>query len=1004
MKKGSALLIVIGMLAFMVMSAVAFSMFMRQNRLPSSFLRQKVTSAQLVKAALAGAMSEIDSAIGDDPYPYDSRDNNVSRRNSNYWHNRVLMPGNNQSSDGDTTATLTLEALAYLPAPLVNTVRYWSRHTSTAEWRSLGYDAGRYAFTAVNVSDYFDINRMRADVMRDSSPSNRISMAYLFENDNHTGPGELSPAAFDRFVTQAETDTYKTRFVSLADFNLALGKKGAGGMRSPFCDFIDRGYADFYGPNLEEAKMQKFVTDSWYPATNTTANALVLTDRRRGQPFDGIEESLDELQKWNRGNEAFKLFTKRLDLASLGALYDYVDEDHIPISLAIPTIEQAPMLTGMRFTGRGFGLKLKIEGSAAVEKNNGTVRERSYIWTVDSLGEDTKVNVSCCGVYPFKRETGAEGMKANQYEVQSRVKVFLSREPLVSTRGSDLEGGSLFKTGGVSGRNWVKEEAMLNTKKGYYVGVGETDVGLGGTVKTEDDTLFDANFAVEIPENAIRGAQVYAVVVTERKNPETGQWEVDKTATKFAPDLITKPLVYLDAKGETHTVDFAKGDTPQLYLSCVAWTRVWDGSNTYDLVPATLADDQMYNGFKSSSSGSSEGGMVNEALCGDREPIVPVSTKSAVFDCARLAEECMAEAMKLPDLGAESVAGMPKDKVEQPTLAIYCDDPRYNWAPEDWYEATGGDVRSSEWLMTAEDRCNGSNKRPGDIFQFVSNRGYLQSMGELQFLPYVRSFRDDGSTPVDLFEDVSLSGKPFADRSEDSLAHRNYAWRTHWLFGDAGRRDLGEENPYNWGIYDSIGGMAVNPFGDRDLMMAAIANTPYDWIKTFRDPEDNGKPLTIDEGRKYCFGPASSEARIEWEELKTICRNLSNRIRNAGRNWETEWASWSGGDGWGTGKNDRFFGVELDNFHDVDRKFLFSYWKNCFANNQQLFLVFVRAEPTVMGGASAGHTPAQLGARAVALVWREPESTIQDQEAGTNGGQASRPHRMRILFYHQFDY
>ena len=56
MRKGSALLIVLGMLAFMVISAVAFSAFMRFSRMPSSYLRRTSSSRHLVKAALAEAI------------------------------------------------------------------------------------------------------------------------------------------------------------------------------------------------------------------------------------------------------------------------------------------------------------------------------------------------------------------------------------------------------------------------------------------------------------------------------------------------------------------------------------------------------------------------------------------------------------------------------------------------------------------------------------------------------------------------------------------------------------------------------------------------------------------------------------------------------------------------------------------------------------------------------------------------------------------------------------
>ena len=51
----------------------------------------------------------------------------------------------------------------------------------------------------------------------------------------------------------------------------------------------------------------------------------------------------------------------------------------------------------------------------------------------------------------------------------------------------------------------------------------------------------------------------------------------------------------------------------------------------------------------------------------------------------------------------------------------------------------------------------------------------------------------------------------------------------------------------------------------------------------------------------------------------------------------------------------------------------------------------------MMGGGSARATPPQLGARAVALVWRDPTKTAADVS-----GQP-RPHRTRVLFYRQFD-
>ena len=68
-RSGSALLIVLGMFAFMLVSAVAFSVYMRASRAPSSFLRRNTATRQLVRAALARAIDEVDTAIGNDPFP-----------------------------------------------------------------------------------------------------------------------------------------------------------------------------------------------------------------------------------------------------------------------------------------------------------------------------------------------------------------------------------------------------------------------------------------------------------------------------------------------------------------------------------------------------------------------------------------------------------------------------------------------------------------------------------------------------------------------------------------------------------------------------------------------------------------------------------------------------------------------------------------------------------------------------------------------------------------------
>ncbi|MBR4617265.1 MAG: hypothetical protein IKO55_16780, partial [Kiritimatiellae bacterium] len=140
-RRGSALLIVLGMFSFMLVSAVAFSIYMRASRAPSSYVRRNSVARQLAKAALTRAMDEIDCAIGNDPFPgvgfnHDygaSGLNDEDKHKNDNWHGRVFTPSN-EVAEAKTVSTLTLEALGYLPPCLIDEVRYWSRHTRTAKW------------------------------------------------------------------------------------------------------------------------------------------------------------------------------------------------------------------------------------------------------------------------------------------------------------------------------------------------------------------------------------------------------------------------------------------------------------------------------------------------------------------------------------------------------------------------------------------------------------------------------------------------------------------------------------------------------------------------------------------------------------------------------------------------------------------------------------------------------------------------------------------------------
>ncbi|MBQ5795661.1 MAG: hypothetical protein IIW14_06665, partial [Kiritimatiellae bacterium] len=112
MKKGSALLVVLGMIAFMVISAVAFSAYMRYSRLPSSYLLRTSTSRHLAKAALAEAIDLIDVSIGNNPHPgvgtagYQYPRKTGAYRQRNYWYNHCFIGTNLLVNAEDTVSTL----------------------------------------------------------------------------------------------------------------------------------------------------------------------------------------------------------------------------------------------------------------------------------------------------------------------------------------------------------------------------------------------------------------------------------------------------------------------------------------------------------------------------------------------------------------------------------------------------------------------------------------------------------------------------------------------------------------------------------------------------------------------------------------------------------------------------------------------------------------------------------------------------------------------------------
>lgn len=1124
MKKGSALLIVLGMLAFMVVSAVGFSMYMRQSRAPSSYLRRNIASRYLVKAALANAIEDLEGnyneddgqndrplwggrdtdsydlqnhffGIYDDPYPGCGPDNQYAgadpHRNGDYWLKRVFCPfgpiGEPSSKDdamdeaeqNPTVPTLTLEALAYLPPAIVDDVRKVSRLTRTACWRPLPSDAGRFAYTAVNVSDCFDINRLQV-AARDSAAC-RISLASLCTTDA-TDPLSFNDGDATALKTAAEkwlSSNPDAPYVSLADFAMLNAKTDY----SPFTKFIGGTSGSLLsGGNAREANAL-FITDTWFPVTpaaaaassqpnnpaaNTSGSAAggsVVFDLAGGhQPFragtfgssSAAQNFLEVSNQKNPQDNAGDIFLKNLGVGMV-CLYDYLDRDSQPMSLSLPTTEAVPMVIGLSAPG---GLQPTIgqiggdengqwEIQGTVTKSDGTqeagkaeVRRTARKKGITSFGSTAVVKLLT--TYPFKRM--ATENRTKSFSVRGVMRVFLAksgmRTRLVNNANNKirLTDKAIWTQNGGSALEGVATFVSDTKQISAYSG----DIRKWENAVDDSVNLTFSNLGVNMPLYW-QVEETYGAI-TPAGGAFTPNDEADKPRASFkslgnlASDNTA--LIPLDANGNLfgNATDWngpwqinTKGEGGAKDMSGAAvleepfrvqvavWVQVLADGEVVDMVPACVADDNTF--LNAGLPDANDVGM----KCGDG---VPLLNFTAMTDIKYSAIDDLAKVVDFTDCAS-----------------LYAVDPRFNFAPENWFAKDEKEVHKQTWHDFAEQEYwGGGGDR--DIFMFVSDQEYLQDIGELQFLPNLQTMNGNASSILGGDYSPNFNGEPFSLRKDNSAAFacKDFFWSTYTAYDNGSGTDPIYALPYSGypnGVrfHSGIGQFKANPYSEDDrILYAAIADTPADYYIASTNVLDSNVNRITDRNAehhitvnkmmdKYSIS-SSGDQTLTDDNISDIgdriCEVFQNAARSGNANWEATWNSglmaqnqWQeNGDDAKCDENEKFLGIELGRvLHGVDRKFLASYWRECFANRQQLFLIFVRAEPTAVGGGASGSlTSAQLGARAVALVWRDPaKPTYQVANRKARADYYSNrddfrrmkretpTHQTRILFYHQFD-
>ena len=1145
-QKGSALLIVLGFLSFMVVSAVAFAIWMRTERLPSSALRRSVANRYLVKAALAQAMSRVDDAIRSHPYPgaWNTNEQNTAYRDQNgcaydWWESRVFMPpdpegiyttvGKPESRYAPITKTvsvLNLEALGYLPPALVNDVRLLSRASWAAQWEYFNFDAGRYAFCAVNVSDMLDINKIAADSPRTSAaaaypessgkvpPPSRFSLAYIFRSGDNGFANPSGHDTFDKLTHTGLPEWPAAPLVSLLDYNLAMEDNKVGPIFSPFYFHLSgrTGNAGFYGgsgPDLVNgAARQPFITGSWFPRSEHESS-LNLRDIAQYQPFlpGNVEQdkatTLDEVERvmttefWRKVRDDGHVFSRQDPLM----LYDYLDVDNVPLSLAMPCAERVPMVTALGPAQQSLQVEFQEAPDPLVQDVSATERWKVY----DVKIKVTTPQLSSGLIFPFVSGSGDD----RSYDVQAFSRLVFVDEganadpekPLVTLRSNGF--GDL--------RPKEKSDWKEANDKQYRFPAGEGDpnslvITSFGTdswrpTVTEPSDVFKTDgwkrlgASEPMEETILKRIEVYKVTKTEA-NPQGTE---EKTGERY--QVVLRPLtldgtsladISIEPMEETAFTALCGEHKMRPYL--MVWVRVKDrDDDTVDLVPAAFANDRELNTIN------------NEGARGPTiEPFGPSDEKG--MPILHFPNKMLLTYADAKDKKAPAAA-------DWKYRSCYTVDPRFNWAPENWwYEKeeptlrkwydhvfeSGGilDKLASDEFSAVAGTANPRGDRARDPLLFVSNQGYLQSVGEMAFLPRI-SAMNNSSQPDCVLSEGAYDGA-IRDRDENqdcakTMPCARAAWKSYQNYRTNPNPSAFEfgANLYRRGLVNGPQGFYVNPFTQsKEVMLAAFANTPLNyWVAgtnytaqgksqttkfksqdvfdadtSFRADylaeymmhryEDLANMLTIDNSQMT--GTRSYMMQKVWEDMfdaldwggrmdankkvEEIYNELANYYEGGGGNVSGYAEMYTRDNTYG--ELNYFMtkgavpGIRLntsravhkdefadplyyyngrrspsksptagDYICDVDRMFLHSYWRDCFASRQQLFLIFVRAESTALGGNGEG-TPAQQGGRAVALVWRDPEAPTGAEVIEHDGNDfrpERHPHKMRILFYRQLD-
>lgn len=352
-RSGSALVVVLGMLAVLIMMAVAFSVFVRTERKGTTNLRHSIVAKLTLQTAISQVMESIDRSFEDQennwPVPAWPAGFLTSNTNAPFYQSEAMLKKSSDLTSGDFRAARAANArilnsemrkhISPAQAALVNNAKIgWapiragvSASATTSSGRPVeDVVKGRYAFVALNTTGLLDMNHF-----------------YPYDPANPSNPGKgMIPKSINPI--SVENSDFANQYLVGKDF-FDLRERTAGDVFTSYADMMRMLGSD---PNPTSDRYYKYTKDQvvtrdlfgthsmsveecapdgamkvplMNPAASGNKAAYI---RLIHDAFKKVfKESGDEYTFWKNNSGKLPELT-RAQLATI-ALLDYMDDDYI---------------------------------------------------------------------------------------------------------------------------------------------------------------------------------------------------------------------------------------------------------------------------------------------------------------------------------------------------------------------------------------------------------------------------------------------------------------------------------------------------------------------------------------------------------------------------------------------------------------------------------------------------------------------------------------------------